>query len=153
MRAFFCKTVRVRELSAMAFNSSHLPDSICLFVPVPNASKSTSVYYQATLTGYVDTSHLAPMAVVANSLIMAGIWKNPSLRTPSYVLLAGLAFTEFCTGLVSQPLTVVHQLTELAGNRRGMFCLAGVVVVFPFFFLIHIFTVLLKKALDTTFPL
>ena len=46
------------------------------------------------------------MTVVANGLILAAIWKNPSLRTPSYVLLAGLAFTtDFCTGLLSQPLT------------------------------------------------
>ena len=66
------------------------------------------------------------MAVMGNALIMAAIWRNPSLRTPSYVLLAGLAFTDFCTGLLSQPFFVMYQLARLAGNRK-MFCIAGVI--------------------------
>ena len=110
----------------MASNSTHLMDSLCLLVPAPNASKITSLYYHATLTSCVVTSLLAPMAVVANALIMAAIWRNPSLRTPSYVLLAGLAFTDFCTGLLSQPFYVVYKLSDLTGNLR-MFCIAGTV--------------------------
>ncbi len=46
--------------------------------------------------------------------------------TPSYVLLAGLAFTDFCTGLLSQPVFVMYHLAGLAGNRK-MFCIAGVI--------------------------
>ena len=110
----------------MTFNSSRLPDSWCSFLFFPNASKSTSVYYKVTLTTSVVTSLLAPMAVVGNALIMAAIWKNPSLRTTSYVLLAGLAFTDFCTGLLSQPLLVIYQLARLAGMRK-MFCIAGLI--------------------------
>ena len=66
------------------------------------------------------------MAVAGNALIMAAIWKNPSLRTPSYVLLAGLAFTDFCTGLLSQPFFVMYQVARLAGNRK-IFCFAAVI--------------------------
>ena len=112
----------------MTSNSSRLPDSLCsfLFFPNSNASKSTSVYYQVTLTACIVTSLLAPMTVAGNALIMAAIWKNPSLRTPSYVLLAGLAFTDFCTGLLSQPFFVMYQLTRLAGNRK-IFCIAAVI--------------------------
>ena len=110
----------------MAFNSSPLPDSSCSdsFLFLSNFSKSSSVYYQVTLTTCIVTSLLAPMAVVGNALIMAAIWKNPSLRTPSYVLLAGLAFTDFCTGLLSQPFFVMYELASLAGNRT-IFCIAG----------------------------
>ncbi len=110
----------------MTFNSSSSPDSWCWFLFSPNASKSTSVYYQVILTSSVVTSLLAPMAVVANAFILAAIWKNPSLRTPSYVLLAGLAFTDFCSGLLCQPFFVIYQLTRLAGNSK-MFCIAGVI--------------------------
>ena len=109
----------------MDFNSSRLPKSWCSFLFFRNSFESTSVYCQVTLTTCVVVSILAPMAVMGNALIIAAIWRNPSLRTPSYVLLAGLAFTDFCTGLLSQPFFVMYQLARLAGNRK-MFCIAGV---------------------------
>lgn len=46
------------------------------------------------------------MTLVGNALILALIWKNASFRTPSYILLAGPAATDFGTGLVTQPLYV-----------------------------------------------
>ncbi len=110
----------------MAFISSRLEDSWCLFLFHSNISKSSPVYYQKTLISCVVTSFLAPIAVVGNVLIMAAIWRNPSLRTPSYVLLAGLAFTDFCTGLLSQPFFVMYRFADLTGNRK-MICIAGVI--------------------------
>ena len=65
------------------------------------------------------------MAVTGNALIMAAIWRNPSLRTPSYVLLAGLAVTDFCSGLLSQPFFVMYQLASLAGNIK-IYCIGAV---------------------------
>jgi len=87
----------------MSFNSSLLPDSWYSSLITSNSSKRTSVYYQATLTTSVVISLLAPIAVAGNAFILATIWKTPRLRTPSYVLLAGLAFTDFFTELLSQP--------------------------------------------------
>ncbi len=121
VRGFHWKSFEV----SMAFIFSRLEDSWCLFVFHSNVSKSSPVYYQTTLISCVVTSLLAPMAVVGNVLIMAAIWKNPSLRTPSYVLLAGLAFTDFCTGLLSQPFKKKKKVAELAENRK-MICIAGV---------------------------
>ena len=69
---------------------------------------------------------MVPMTVAGNALILAAIWKNPSLRTPSYVLLAGLSFTDYCSGLLSQPFYVVYKLAELAGKRKLIY-IAGVV--------------------------
>ena len=109
----------------MTLNSSRLLDDWCSFLML-NFSETSSVYYQVTLTSCVVTSLLAPMAVVGNALIMAAIWKNRSLRTPSYVLLAGLALTDFCTGLLSQPFYAAYQWALLAGNRK-MICIAGVI--------------------------
>ena len=47
---------------------------------------------------------LSPVAVVANALILAAIWKRTFQRTWLHVLLSGLAFSDFCTGLIVQPL-------------------------------------------------
>ena len=110
----------------MASNSSRLSDDWCSFLILSNSSKSTSVYYQVTLTSSVVTSLMVPMTVAGNAFILAAIWKNPSLRTPSYVLLAGLSLTDFCSGLLSQPFYVVYKLAELAGDRK-VICISGVI--------------------------
>ena len=109
----------------MGYNSSRLPDSWCSFLIRLNASESTSVYYRVTLTTCFISSLLAPMIAAANTLILTAIWKKPSLRTPSYVLLAGLAFTDFCTGLLTQPFFALYQWADLTGNIE-MLCIAGV---------------------------
>ena len=50
---------------------------------------------------------LAPVAVVANALILAAIWKKTFERTSFHILLGGLAFTDLCSGLVAQPLVAL----------------------------------------------
>ena len=110
----------------MAFDSSRLL-VICSSFTLLNATENTSVYYRVTLTTCVITSLLAPMTVVANGLILAAIWKNPSLSTPSYVLLAGLSFTDFCTGLLTLPFYVLSKLGEMTG-WVNLSCIAKIVV-------------------------
>ena len=82
----------------------------------PNVSESSSVCYQVSLAAWVVTTLFAPLTVAANGLILAAIWRNPSLRTPSHVLLAGLAFTDFCTGLLSEPFFLVSKFVVIIGN-------------------------------------
>ena len=82
---------------AMSLNVSGLPDTTC-FLAFPRTNKSSQAYYTVTLGTCVVNAVLAPMTVAANAFILLAIWKNPSLRTPSYVLLAGLAVTDFGTG-------------------------------------------------------
>lgn len=67
-------------------------------------------FYKVTLPMLVGMAILSPVAVVGNGLVLAAIWRNPSLRTPSYILLAGLAFTDFCTSIISQPFLVANEL-------------------------------------------
>ena len=66
--------------------------------------------YAVTVATTVIIIILSPLAVVGNGLIMAVIWKNKSLRTPSYILLWGLAFTDIFTGLITQPFYVTGEL-------------------------------------------
>ena len=44
---------------------------------------------------------LSPVAVAGNAMVLVSIWKNPSLRTPSYIILCGL---DLCTGLMTETL-------------------------------------------------
>ena len=49
---------------------------------------------------------LSPVAVAGNALVLAAIWRNASLRTPCYILLATLAFSDFGNGILTQPVYV-----------------------------------------------
>ena len=71
---------------------------------------SSFTFNTVTISTSVVLAVLSPVAVVGNILIMAVIWRNQTLRTPSYILLSGLAFTDFCTGLITQPLFVASRL-------------------------------------------
>ncbi|CAH3163006.1 unnamed protein product [Pocillopora meandrina] len=59
---------------------------------------------QVSLSTSIIVAALSPVAVVANFLILAAIWKRNFLRTPFHILLSGLAFNDLCTGLIAQPL-------------------------------------------------
>jgi len=88
------------------------------------------------------------MAVVANAFILEGIKKKKSLRTPSDVLFAGLSFTDFCTGLLSQPFYVVFKLADITGNIK-MFCLTGAVTEIAAFYLASLkFVVIVTIAVE-----
>lgn len=80
----------------------------------------SSVYNVVTLSSIVITSILWPVAVAGNSLVMAAIWRDASLRTPSYLLLSCLAFIDFCTGLITQPAHVAVRVicfNEVRGDK------------------------------------
>ena len=55
---------------------------------------------------------LSPIAVAANGLVLAAIVTNPQLRTHSYLLIGGLALTDFFTGLITQPSFAVASLAK-----------------------------------------
>ena len=70
-------------------------------------------FHEISLIVSVFVAILSPVTVVGNALVLAAIWRNPSLRTPSYILLAGLAITDFCTGVITEPLFVANTLIFL----------------------------------------
>ena len=51
--------------------------------------------YQVYLLVVIAIAVLSPVAVLANALVLAAIWRNFSLRTTYYILLPGLAFTDW----------------------------------------------------------
>ena len=74
----------------------------------------TSDFYEVVLPVLIAIAILAPVAVLGNALVLAAIWRNPSLRTPSYILLAALAFTDLCTGIFAEPFFAANELILLA---------------------------------------
>ena len=90
-----------------------------------------SAFYVVILSTSFIVLILSPLAVVANGLILAAIWRKPSLRTPSYVLLAGLALTDLGTGLISQPINVTNWLIYAlqprmnVADKRRMFVISA----------------------------
>ena len=109
----------------MSVNSSRSPTLYCS--AFPNISRNSLVYYNASLSASLFTALLAPFTVTANAFILAAIWKTPSLKTPSYVLLAGLAFTDFFTGLITQPFFAVFRFVGVKTGDGKMYCDAGLV--------------------------
>lgn len=69
------------------------------------------------ITGLLSTSF--------NAIIVYAIWKTPSLRKPSMVLILGLAISDICTGSVSQPLNILFfQMKNLGGTLP--YCIVGI---------------------------
>ncbi|XP_022799273.1 melanocyte-stimulating hormone receptor-like [Stylophora pistillata] len=51
---------------------------------------------------------LASTSMVGNALVLYGVWKTPTLRSPSIILLCGLALSDLAVGIVVQPLFIVN---------------------------------------------
>lgn len=64
---------------------------------------------------------LSLLAVVGNSLILVSFFRNPSLVSPSNVILINLALSDLCVGLVVQPMYIAWRLVQfdfIEENRR-----------------------------------
>ena len=66
-------------------------------------------------------------AVVGNSLVLASIWRTPSLHSPSNVLIVGLAVSDLCVGLLVEPTSFVYGLAQHIGSVH-VFCYAAVLM-------------------------
>lgn len=107
-RGYLKNSQFVAQNTAMFNNSTCSPvyspyNSCCFDGTTRNQS---SAFRALTLSTSIIVAILSPVAVVGNALIMAAVWRNHSLRTPSYILLFGLACTDLFTGLVTQPVHV-----------------------------------------------
>ena len=92
---------------------------LCSFI----YDRQIAVHEISTLLIGLLNAVTAPIAVVGNALILTVIWRNPSLRTPSYILLAGLATTDFATGLITQPLYATYILSRFADKNKRVNCI------------------------------
>ena len=62
------------------------------------------------------------IAILGNTLVISVVWKSPSLRSPSIVLLCGLATTDLAVGLVVQSLFLAMELMLFLSNSENYNC-------------------------------
>ena len=72
--------------------------------------KATAIHGQLTFIAVLN-AFLSITAVLGNVLALVALRKDSSLHPPSKLLLRGLAVTDLCTGLFSEPLCVTLLLT------------------------------------------
>lgn len=107
---------------------------------------NTNAWYDnITLLTCVLNAVSAPVAGARNALVLAATWKNPAFRTPAYILLAGLALTDFGTGLVTRPFYAMDRLVK--GTNSKLFCFSNRIanIVGPYFASITAFTITLMS--------
>ena len=63
---------------------------------------------------------LALISIIGNTLVLYGVWKTPSLRSPSIILLCGLALSDLTVGAVVQPLFVANDLILLYSESQRL---------------------------------
>ena len=64
-------------------------------------------------------------AILGNILVISAVWKTSSLRSPSIVLLCGLATSDLAVGLVVQPLFLYIELTQFLDHSAEYHCTSG----------------------------
>ena len=73
----------------------------------PSNVESTVIIYCAIL------AMLIPITIAGNSLVLAAIFKTPSLRSPSTAFLSTLDFSDLAVGLIVQPLYIASEFTTV----------------------------------------
>ena len=51
-------------------------------------------------------------SIIGNSLVLAAVWKTPSIRSTSMIMLCSLAVSDLLVGFVVQPLYIADELAE-----------------------------------------
>ena len=64
-------------------------------------------------------------AILGNLLVISAVWKTPSLRCPSNVLLCGLATSDLAVGLAVQPLFLYIELMQIIEKPAHYPCALG----------------------------
>lgn len=82
--------------------------------PVLNASHFFSCI---TFSSAVLVAVMSPLTVAGNVFVLA-IWKNQSLRSPSFFLLGILSFAYFVSGLIVQPLYAAYEIATASIDRE-----------------------------------
>ena len=98
----------------------------------------TAVAQVIIIANCVVNLALAFVAIFGNALVLYGVWKTSSLRSPFILLLCGLASTDFSVGFIAQPISIATSFAHLFSRSVNLevifikistaiaFCLCGV---------------------------
>ena len=59
------------------------------------------------------------LSILGNSVVITAVWKTPSLRYPSILLLCGLALSDIAVGSIVEPLFIAVELLKMYGYPKG----------------------------------
>ena len=63
---------------------------------------------------------LIPICITGNVLVLAAVWRNPSLRTPSTILLCSLAVSDLFVGFLVLPVNIaIARFYILSGSSSN----------------------------------
>ncbi|XP_078355153.1 adenosine receptor A2b-like [Oculina patagonica] len=74
------------------------------------------------ITLIILNTFISIAATTGNLLVLVTIWRNPNLHSPSNTLLFGLALSDLCVGLVSEPLNIGFQVVLLKNSSEITSC-------------------------------
>ena len=60
------------------------------------------------------------VAITGNALVLYAVWKTPALRSPSILLICGLASSDLCVGLIVQPLAIAGSFINLNSRSENL---------------------------------
>ena len=83
--------------------------------PVANA---TDLFHAVSLGSAVIIAITFPLTVLGNALVLLAIWRNRSMRSPSFFLLGMLSFEYFLCGLIIQPFYAAKELGVVLKSQK-----------------------------------
>ena len=78
------------------------------------SDEESSPFETSVIINSVLNALLIPICIAGNVLVLAAVWRNPSLRTPSIILLCSLAVSDLLVGFLALPLDIAVALTPLS---------------------------------------
>ena len=87
----------------------------CFFLPAINMDKTEEDFISIVITCFLNLV-FSLLTTVGNFVILHAIRKTQNLRSPSFILLCCLAFSDLLVGAICQPLLVAVQITKLLNN-------------------------------------
>ena len=92
-------------------------NSSCERQPTPYIMiASKNMCLQLVIFLCIVNSVTALVSTTGNFLVVVTIWRTPSLHSPSFVLLSGLALSDLAVGLIAQPIFVVLNSADIYDN-------------------------------------
>ena len=85
------------------------------------SQKSEDYFGEKRLPLIINCALNAPLsltAILGNMLVIYSIWKNPSLHSPSNILLLGLAVCDLGVGITVQPFYIIYQSFYLTNHLQ-----------------------------------
>ena len=80
------------------------------------SDEESSPFETSVIINSVLNTLLIPVCIAGNVLVLAAVWRNPSLRTPSIILLCSLAVSDVFVGFVVLPVNIAIARFILSGS-------------------------------------